>query len=304
VREAFITGKDFKRDALEIIERCNEILNEFAAQGIDLSLRGLYYRLVARGYIPNTDQSYKRIGNIVSDARLAGLIDWDRIIDRVRETVTPSHWDSPAEIVRVAARQFAIDKWENQPTRVEVIAEKDAVSSILEPVCRELDIPYTANRGYASSSLMYQRGKALGKILRGSLERGGGQHVLVLYFGDHDPSGLDMDRDVEDRLRQFAKTSQCTHELEVVRLALTWPQIEEYEPPPNPAKLSDSRAASYITRHGDESWELDALDPLVLTDLVRTHVLEVRDEELWNEAVSREDEMRSKLDAAIEAMEE
>jgi hypothetical protein len=298
MREAFITGKDFKTDALEIIERCNEILDEFAAQGIDLSLRGLYYRLVARGYIPNTDQSYKRIGNIVSDARLAGLIDWDRIIDRVRETVTPSHWGSPAEIVRVAARQFAIDKWENQPTRVEVIAEKDAVSSILEPVCRELDIPYTANRGYASSSLMYLRGKALGKILRG------GQNVLVLYFGDHDPSGLDMDRDVEDRLRQFAKTRQYTHELEVVRLALTWPQIEEYEPPPNPAKLSDSRAASYITRHGDESWELDALDPIVLSNLVRKHVEEVRDEELWSESMAREDEMRSKLDAAIEAMED
>lgn len=296
MREAFISGKEFKGANLKIVELCNEILEEYANQGYDLSLRQLYYQLVARGHIPNTQQSYKRIGTIVSDARLAGLIDWDRIVDRVRETVTPSHWDSPAEIVRVAARQFAIDKWENQLTRVEVMAEKDAVSGILEPVCRELDIPFTANRGYSSSSFMYRRGKEIGKILRG------GQDVLVLYFGDHDPSGLDMDRDVTDRLKQFAKIGQYTHDLEVVRLALTWPQIEEYEPPANPAKITDSRAESYIAQHGDESWELDALEPRVLAELVRKHVLEVRDEEKWDEAVAREDEMRSKLDAAVEAM--
>lgn len=317
MREAFINCKEFQGESLEVIERCVQILEKYAWQGYTLTLRQTYYQLVANDWFPdsrrwtqvnkkwvrdpngtkNAEPNYKWLGDLISKARLAGLIDWDYIEDRVRETVTPAHWESPAEIVRVAARQFAIDKWSNQPRRVEVMAEKDAVSGILEPVCKELDIPFTANRGYSSQSFMYRRGKAIKEMLQN------GQDVHVLYFGDHDPSGLDMDRDVEARLRQFAGISESDGGLEVVRLALTWAQIEEHEPPPNPAKLSDSRAGLYIAQHGDESWELDALEPRLLASLVREHVERLRDDDLWEEAVAREDEMREQLDKAIEAME-
>jgi hypothetical protein len=318
MREAFISCKEFQGESMEAIERCAQILEKYSQQGYTLTLRQVYYQMVSHDWFPdsrrwvqvnkkwvrdpngtkNAEPNYKWLGDLISKARLAGLLDWDYIEDRVRETVTPTHWESPAEIVRVAARQFAIDKWSNQPRRVEVMAEKDAVSGILEPVCKELDIPFTANRGYSSQSFMYRRGKAIKEMLRG------GQDVHVLYFGDHDPSGLDMDRDVEARLRQFAGISGDDGRLEVVRLALTWSQIEEYEPPPNPAKLSDSRAEAYIAQHGDESWELDALEPRLLASLVREHVEQLRDDDLWEEALDSEREMREQLDKAIEAMEE
>ena len=113
-----------------------------------------------------------------------------------------------------------------------------------------------------------------------------------------------MDRDVETRLRQFAGISEDDGRLVVVRLALTWPQIEEHQPPPNPAKLTDSRAEAYIAQHGDESWELDALEPRLLASLVREHVEQLRDDDLWEEALDSEREMREQLDKAVEAMEE
>ncbi len=294
MRECFVNKREIKGEVLDIVTLCNEILEEYTDLDIVLSLRGLYYQLVARGHIPNTLRSYKRVGTIVSDARLAGLIDWDHVVDRARETVEIPHWGHPSEIMRAAAEQFRIDKWDDQPVHVEVMAEKDAVSGTLEPICRTLDIPFTANRGYSSQSFMYRRGK----ILRDKLIAG--KSVVVLYLGDHDPSGLDMDRDVYDRLSLFAGASSGA--LDVVRIALTREQIEHYNPPPNPAKLTDSRAASYVRVHGDESWELDALDPMVLTDLVDVAVRAVRDDDLWAAAVERENEMREQLATAVETL--
>ena len=97
MKQAFIE-KNFSKSSLETIKTVNQILDEYAAQGYDLSLRQLYYQLVARGFIENSVQSYKRVGGLVSDARLAGLIDWEMIADRGRVRVTPSHWGSPADI--------------------------------------------------------------------------------------------------------------------------------------------------------------------------------------------------------------
>jgi len=303
MKEIFDDSKTFKGENADLVDVIDEILHDYARQGYDLSLRQAYYQLVARGLIENTDRSYKRIGSLIADARLAGLIDWDHIVDRVRATVTPSHWTSPHEIVETAARQFAIDKWEDQPVHVEVMAEKDAVSGILEPVCKELDVPFTANRGYSSLSFMYRRGK---KIREKLLD---GKHILIVYLGDHDPSGLDMDRDILGRIGMFAGVGDACCEtayegeepieidrFELVRIALTMKQIDHYKPPPNPAKITDSRAAGYIRKHGDESWELDALEPRVLADLVRRSVKAVRDDTLWRSAVARELEMRESLE--------
>lgn len=157
-KEKFVDHK-FQVDSLKVIEIANGILSEYREMGYRLSLRQLYYQLVARDYIENSVRSYKRIGNLISDARLAGMIDWEMIEDRGRETVIPTAWSSPAEIVRAAANQFRVDRWKGQPCHIEVMVEKDALSGILEPVCRELHVRFTANKGYSSSSAMYEAGK-------------------------------------------------------------------------------------------------------------------------------------------------
>lgn len=283
MKELFIT-KRFSDSNMKLIGTVNGILEEYQAQDFKLSLRQAYYQLVARGFIPNTQQSYKSIGNLISNARQAGLVDWGMIEDRNRETNSVNHWENPGEIVRAAARQFRIDKWARQEYHIEVMVEKDALSGVLEPVTRKLDIAITANKGYSSSSTMYEIGKRLrGKSLID-------KHVLVLYLGDHDPSGIDMTRDVEDRLSLYSGLS-----VEVKRLALNYEQVELWQPPENPAKETDSRYSLYVDEFGESSWELDAVEPATLASLVEDEVLAHRDDGSWSEAVEQEDEMRKEL---------
>jgi len=284
-KEKFIDHK-FNKASLALVEIGNSILNEYRAMGYRLSLRQLYYQLVARDYIENSVKSYKRIGNLISDARLAGLLDWGMIEDRGRETVIPTAWDSPASIVRAAANQFRVDRWEGQPCYVEVMVEKDALSGILEPVCRDLHVRFTANKGYSSSSAMYEAGKRIQRL--------GRREVHLFYLGDHDPSGIDMTRDITERLGMFSHNGIKAKR--VHRLALNYDQVEQWNPPENPAKETDSRYEMYVHEFGESSWELDAVEPRTLAELVREGIQGLIDEDQWNEVMEREKEMREDLE--------
>jgi hypothetical protein len=287
MKEKFVERK-FSAESRAMIETINAILEEYRLQGFRLSLRQLYYQMVSRDYVENNQRSYKNMGNLVSNARQAGLIDWGMIEDRGRETTALPHWDNPGEIIRVAAQQFRTDKWHGQPWHVEVMVEKDALSGVLEPVCQRLDIAITANKGYSSSSTMYEFGKRLNYEYRHE------KNLCVIYLGDHDPSGIDMTRDVRERLEMY---SAPVGELEVVRIALNWDQIEEWSPPENPAKETDSRYGAYVEEFGESSWELDAVNPSQLASLVEEAVLERRDEGLWQTAILEEMKMKTELAA-------
>src|SRR5580698_2964199 len=113
MKEQFI-HKRFSTDALAMIAKINSILSEYVEAGYDLSLRQLYYQLVSKNIVENTERSYKNIGNLVSDARLAGRIDWDMIKDRGREMVQNAHWTSPADVLDACSKQYRIDRWANQ----------------------------------------------------------------------------------------------------------------------------------------------------------------------------------------------
>ena len=283
--ETFVEKK-FSASSIEVIENANTIIEEYMEQGFTLTLRQLYYQFVARALVSNTMREYKRLGSILNDARLAGLVDWDAIVDRTRNLKSLPHWESPAMIVQSCASQFRFDKWEGQPSRPEVWIEKEALIGVIEPVCNELDMPYFACRGYSSQSEQWAAGK------RFSACEAAGQAAVVLHLGDHDPSGIDMTRDNQDRLNMFSE-----YGVEVKRLALNMDQVLAHNPPPNPAKLSDSRARGYIAEFGDESWELDALDPPTIDKLIREAVDEFIDMDLWVVAVTREKAARRTLQA-------
>lgn len=279
----------FSKSSLDIIEKANQIIEEYAAQGFDLTLRQLYYQFVSRDLIPNKQSEYKRLGNIINDARLAGLIDWSRITDRTRNLRGLSHWDNPGDIIKSAAHSFQIDKWAYQHFRVEVWIEKDALVGVIEGICNDLDINYFSCRGYTSQSEMWA---AAQRIIR---HHNRGQKTIILHFGDHDPSGIDMSRDITERLELFTNGG-----FEVHRLALNMNQIDEYSPPPNPAKTTDSRCEGYIRNYGYQSWELDALEPRVISNLIRDAVFEYRDIDLWERDCTRENqEIESLKKAAL-----
>jgi hypothetical protein len=273
---------NFRPATLALIETANRIIREYQAQGFDLTLRQLYYQFVSRDIIPNTQKSYKNLGSVVNDGRLAGLIDWNAIVDRTRELRTLPHWAEPSEFID--ADQFNIDMWATQTHRPEIWIEKDALAGVFERICRELDVPLFSCRGYTSQSEMWVGAQRLLRYRKNK------QTPVIFHFGDHDPSGKDMSRDITERLELFTAKS-----LKFERLALNMDQVEEYEPPPNPAKITDSRANAYIAEFGDKSWELDALEPSVLEALVREAIDGVVNKEAMEEAVRERDHHRETL---------
>ena len=269
--------KSFRKDKLILIDKINEVIRNYTMQGYNLTLRQVYYQLVARAIIENNERSYKNIGNLISDARLAGLIDWNAIEDRTRNMRGNSHWVTPGQIIDSAAYSYHLDHWEGQENYVEVWVEKDALIGIVGQICGQLDVNFFSCRGYVSQSEMWSAAQRLKR------RQDQGQNVVLLHLGDHDPSGKDMSRDIQDRLRVFE-----AYEVEFHRLALNMNQIEKYNPPPNPAKLTDSRATQYINEFGYDSWELDALEPKVISDLIERNVKIYRNEKFYYEIIKQE----------------
>lgn len=287
------TPKKFAASSIAIIEQANEIIKEYEAQGFDLTLRQLYYQFVSRDLLANKQTEYKRFGGIISDGRLAGLIDWYAIEDRTRNLKGNQHWDSPASIVRACIRGYRIDKWYNQSYRVEVWIEKEALVGVISGPCQELDIDYFACKGYTSQSEMWSASQRL----QGYIDDD--QRPIIIHLGDHDPSGIDMTRDINDRQDLFIPDG-----VKIERIALNMDQVEQYNPPPNPAKLTDSRCQDYIAKYGPSSWELDALEPSVIGDLIEATVLKYRDPDDWDEAVARENSEKLKLTGLADHLED
>jgi len=276
MREAFIE-KRFGAASIGIIEKADAIIGEYQAQGFVLTLRQLYYQFVARGLLENSQKSYKRLGGIISDARLAGMLDWSAIEDRTRSIDKPSAWDSPAEIVEASASQYQEDLWAGQELRPEVWIEKEALAGVIVPACERWRVTSFACRGYASQSAQYEASKRFNSYFRV------GQTPVILHLGDHDPSGIDMTRENAAKIELL-----CRRTVEVRRLALNMDQVRRYNPPPNPAKMTDARFGGYAKKYGLKSWELDALEPTVIDRLIDNEIQDMVTQGPWRAAIRLE----------------
>lgn len=275
----------------ERIERANAILDEYP-EGFALTLRQLFYQFVSRSFLPNTVGSYTNLRTCIRNARMAGVLDWERIVDRTRPVLKLSHWDSPAEGVRAMAQQFRLDKWEGEECRPEIWIEKDALLGVVEPIREEYDAPLFSCRGYPSTTALWNA------VQRMEAWESEDQNTIVFHFGDHDPSGVDITRDIRDRLAEFGVRT------EVVRVALTSEQITNYKLPPNPAKRSDTRHDAYVAEFGKECVELDALPPLVLEALVRDSIRPLIDQDAWTATLEQQQEGRNRLEELAQQLEE
>lgn len=297
--------KRFGSERLALLDLCNQIIETYQAAGYKLTVRQLYYQMIAHDYIPdswideeynrkhgldprtkNTMKNYKRLGDLINDGRMAGHIDWTAIEDRGRSLNALPHWNSPADIIASARYSFRLDHWKDQEYRPEVWVEKEAMEGVLERICTRLAVPFFATKGYNSQSSEWEAARRFQRYIDQ------GQTPVILYLGDHDPSGIDMKRDHEERLDLFMGG------VHVERIALNMDQIRLYNPPPNPAKDSDSRYAAYADVHGYESWELDALEPQVISDLIENAVSLYRDDDLYDAMVAQEKEQLRILEAA------
>lgn len=287
-RECFVE-KNFRADSLATIAAANKFIEQYQQMGIRITLRQLYYRFVEQNLLPNTIRSYKNLGAIISDARLAGLIDWSAIEDGLRSV--NGMWGDRTldETVSLVIDYHTLDHRKGQENYIEVWLEKDTLARLIEPVAHKYHVPVMVNRGYSSSSAMYESANRLA-------QKGNGRTKIIYYFGDHDPSGEDMVRDIEERLCDVF----LVEDLAIVKVALTKAQIEQYRLPPNPAKMSDSRAEGYVAKHGTDSWEIESLRPDVLQQLCVDVIEGETDDDLVEEVLAEEEkqktEMRARLD--------
>lgn len=326
---------NFRAETLARIEQARSIIAEYSGQ--KLTARQLYYQFVARDLIPNTPRSYQNVTAMLTDARYAGLISWSAIEDRGREVDAPGEWSRIDELVDAAVESWRSPRWQKQPKYVELWVEKQALAGVLSPIARKWHVPLMVNKGYSSASAMYEAaqrmlealgatsvqtacencntfvddttdaGKCGGCGERASyvtrafdeygdcLHHGCEREAIVLYLGDHDPSGENMVDDIRGRLEEFGVPN-----LTVTKVGLTMSQIRRLRPPPNPVKLTDSRAQAYIDRHGtDECWELDALPPRELNRLVDGAIRDVCDVNMYEATLAAENVERERVRKAI-----
>lgn len=306
-------------DRDDLLYAAREVAEDYQAQGYSLTLRQLYYQLVAKGLVPNSQKSYNRLGSTLSTARLKGTFDMDLIVDRGRSAGASKQHEAKVDvevaldeassyIASIPRWTVSIDRWFGQPYYVSVWVEKDALSGVFEKPCKDLGVGFFACKGYPSHSALWEWLKGLEAAYAESgvlLEDDDGweeevphiEEAVVLYFGDHDPDGWQIPRSAEEAINTFIEVQGLdVPPVRFERVALNMDQIRRYNPPPFAAKMSSSRFASYYKEHRTQkAWELDALSPAVLDRLIRDEVGNLFDPAIWAKWKTFRDANRSRL---------
>lgn len=283
MKERFRDSLHLSKKNQEQLKIINSIIEEYAEEGYKLTLRQLYYQLVSRDIIPNKVQEYAKLSALLVKGRMAGSVDWEAIEDRIRVPFLP-YWVLDVEdAIKDTVEQYRLNRQKGQDVYIELWVEKDALSGVLKRITAKYHINLMVNRGYSSCTAMHDAYERLKR------EEKQGKQTYILYLGDHDPSGLDMIRDIRDRLEEFGVVPK------VIPIGLTREQINQHSPPPNPAKITDPRAKWYIEEHGITSWEVDALNPKVLHQLVRDNVEKLIDMDLFNEQINKEESDKKRI---------
>ncbi len=245
-----------------------------------VTLRQLFYRLVSAQLIPNTTSAYKVLSKRTAEARRDG--EFPDLIDRGRAIHRPTAWDSPEQILTAAHRSYRRDRTEGQDVSIYVGVEKAGLVIQLESWFGERGIPILALGGYSSQSYIEDIKKDVAEQ---------GRPAVLLYAGDFDPSGEDIDRD-------FVERAGCWRD--VVRVALTREQVDEHELPMNVGKVADSRAASFVERHGELlQVELDALPPETLRAVYEEALALYWDDDAYRRTLKREAAERDTLSKVV-----
>ena len=228
-----------QKKTLELIEEINGLLETYGT----MTVRQVYYQIVPYGF------NYRQVAYALTIAREKGLIDLDRIIDRSRPSYGLDTWYGPHEVFKYMSETYKLDYWADSPYRVEIWSEKDALSAVISEEAEKYRVPVRVTRGFLSTSNKHAWSD---------------ENKVILYFGDFDPSGLCIDFNLGDSiLLDYA---------ELHRIALTKEMVEKYDLPYVKVKNDDPRAPEYKKLYGDKGYELDALNPNLLRQLVRTSI--------------------------------
>ena len=281
----------------EVVKTANEVISQYE---IKLTIRQIYYRLVSDPYMlfSNTPSSYQGFDKIMTRARERGHVDWHRIEDRSRGTLGGDEgFNSPEEYLNAKIRYFAHHgyarlMWENQPNYVEAWVEKDALAGLFQNIADKYNVLVYPTRGYSSFTKIAE---AIGDRLNVAAEKG--KTISILHFHDHDPSGLNMGEDLENRLEEYGTLTDV-----VKPIALNIDQVRKMKLAPNPTKLADPRSNDYVGQFGDSCWELDAIPPKELQQIIKESILEEINADIWNDTIKHEEQEREKVEPELDRL--
>ncbi len=258
-----------------------------------ITVRQLYYRLVAAHGMTNDVSHYKKVVNAMIDARWKEIVEFEAFIDRERSMYGETEAE-PVDLsdkiergkeqVKAWMEAYHLNRWENQPEYIEVWIEKKALQGVFESPCMRFAVGLAPCKGYPSLTFVNDANKRFTE----AIERN--QTPIILYFGDYDPSGEDIPRAVADNLSRMG----C--DVEVERVALNQHQITEMNLPSVPAKLTDTRTKNW---NGAGVVELDAVEPNILTEMVASAIRQHFDSSLHAELKERESTEREQYQKAL-----
>lgn len=266
----------FQKKTLRLIEEAHNVLQEYNP----MTLRQIYYQLVSRHVIDNKRSEYQRLSGALVKARQESLIPWEWIEDRVRRPQVVGMWQDLPAFLETVKNAYRKNIWDKQPVYTEVWLEKDALSGIFSDITEEYGVTLVVGRGYNSWSAYREA------ALRFKNQR---KPVSILYFGDFDPSGLDIVRALQESLNFFGISP------EIEKIALTIQDITDYDLPPDFTKKTDSRSAKFIKKYGDLAVELDALPLPALQEKIRASIANKLDMAALKEIQVLESQERKEL---------
>jgi len=241
---------------------------------LPVTIRQLFYQMIGIAGIVNDAKSYKLISRVMTKARRDGRCPREWICDRTRPTYEPSVWSNPREYAEAVKQGYRRDYWQSQTYHLEIWCEKDTVTGSIQDLTDELGLTVRVGRGFNSETRVYEIAQILAET---------GKPNVVLFLGDHDASGRDIERDWRKRL-----LDNGSGPFELRRVAIHAEDIVKFKLPPQRVKSSDSRATKFIQKYGQHCVELDALPPTELRRRIREAVERYLDRRAWDRAIAVE----------------
>jgi hypothetical protein len=228
-------------------------LHAIVAEQKPMTVRQVFYQATVRGLIPKTENGYQQVATALADMRRIGHMPFSWLADMTRWQRRPRAYSNIAHALAETARFYRRRLWDNADAYVEIWIEKDALTGVIDLVTGKYDVPLMSAKGYPSLSFLHSASEQMAQEKR---------PCFIYQFGDHDPSGVDAARAIEESLREMAPRAEIHFE----RRAVTPAQIDAWRLPSRPTKASDPRSKKWT---GGDSVELDAIDPETLRILVQ-----------------------------------
>jgi len=248
-----------QKKSIYLLEQIQKILDSYSSK---ITLRQLYYQLVARQIIPNHQSHYAKLSRLCVIGRNEGILNEEAFADRLRILDKPASWPDLSSFMDTVKKAYRRDRWQDQERYIEVWTEKDALRGVISPITHEYGVPLLVVRGQVSRTAIYEA------YSRFAAKMDEEKQCRLYYVGDYDPSGIGIFRSLVERLRNHSHGEG--EKIEFYRPALTQVQIEKYNLPTDPAKESDPNYKRFVKEHGDLSVELDSLPPEILTELIKS----------------------------------